>query len=946
MKKEKLQLSENALTVLQSRYLRRNEKGEIIETPETMFERVALTIAKVEKNYGKTDVEVEELAEKFYTLMGTGTFLPNSPTLMNAGREMGLLSACFVLPVEDNIESIFNSIKSTALIQKAGGGTGFDFSQLRPEGDIVRSSGGKTSGPLSFMRVFSEATNAIQQGSFRRGANMGILRIDHPDILKFIRVKQDLISLSNFNLSVAVTDEFMRLLKNQPNITHTVRNPRTGDVSELRDEKTGEFYTVKKLFDLICKCSYETGEPGVIFIDTINKHNPTPHLGPIRATNPCVTGDTLIFVADDRRAVPIKQLANEQRDVHVYSRSHSGDFSIKLGRSPRLTRVNASVFEVVFEGGFSFRATADHNLFLSSGQKCAVRDLKPGDRLGGFSQDALGDAVLLKDMAVSAVRSCGHEDVYNLTVDENHTYCIAFAQIGSINSLCGVVSSNCGEQPLLFWEACTLGAINLSKFVFKLGDLTQIDFEQLKDTVHAGVRFLDNVVEANRYPLKEIEDMCLGNRKIGLGVMGWADCLYKLGLSYNSDGALDLSEKIMKFIDDESHAASEALAKEKGSFPNWKGSRWETEHNRPMRNAATTTIAPTGTISIIAGCSSGIEPLFSLSFYRNVLDGKKMTETNQVFVEYAKDKKFYSEELCERLARGESLKDASGVPAEAGRLFVTAHDIKPLYHVRMQAVFQKYCDSSISKTINFSHDASFDSFEGIYQSAWELGCKGLTVYRDGCRKNQPMSTKSGPDAVMQKEHQLSALLEKHQITVSDNGHIVPLKTPEILSCIRIRQKSPFGNMHVKISVDAKTGKELEVFAQLGKGGDVANSDLEAICRIVSLFLRCHGPLQTVVGQLSGIGSSLSVPTQDGRVMSLGDGLAKALTKYLVAKKQFGLRSLLLGDLSEAEEVPEATKPSGKSDRNAAFKIVCPECGGTLTFEEGCLKCHSCAYSAC
>ena len=779
LKRENLKLTENAKRVLEARYLKKDHEKNVVEMPEDLFYRVAKTVADAERMGLDIDKAVaDELEIRFYNLMVSGQFMPNSPTLMNAGRSMGMLSACFVLPVEDSIDGIFSSIKNTALIQKAGGGTGFDFSSLRPNGDLVTSSGGSTSGPLSFLKVFSEATEAIQQGAFRRGANMGIMNITHPDIINFINIKQDLTKLTNFNLSVSIPDAYMKKLMETPDALHEVINPRTGETSNVpRDDKKDAFWTVKEVFDLIVDCAWATGEPGLIFIDRINRDNPTPKLGRITATNPC------------------------------------------------------------------------------------------------------------------------------------------------------------GEQPLLPYEACNLGSLNLGKFVHTRDDKPFFDFEEFKEAIHLATRFLDNVIDVNRYPLPQIEEMCKANRKIGLGVMGFADALFKMNLQYDSDEAVEFGEKIMQFLNDETHNASEELANLKGTFPNWKNSVWDTKYKRNMRNAATTTVAPTGTISIIANCSSGIEPLFSLAFFRHVLNGQKMVEVNQHFLNVAKKRGFYSEKLLERIAQGEPLNKIKEIPDDIKQIFVTAHDITPEWHINMQAAFQRHCDSSISKTINFHNDATKEQVEQLYRLAFKYEVKGVTVYRDGCRLNQPMAHDK----------------KKKEEPVKDMRKVTPISIPEIMSCLRIRQKTPFGNMHVKISVEPDTGIEREVFAQLGKGGDVANSDLEAICRMLSLFLRCGGSLKLALRQLEGIGSSLSVPSKDGRVISLADGLAKAIKKYIAAKKMFGIQNLLLGkaDFSMLQNSTEwRDNDSAPKTAANAFKIKCPECSEQLVFEEGCVKCYSCGYSKC
>ncbi|GMU80160.1 MAG: hypothetical protein AMXMBFR47_00310 [Planctomycetota bacterium] len=821
-------LTKNARKVLEARYLKKNEAGECIETPADLFHRVAQTVANVEKMYGGTSADVSRWEKRFYDLMTTGDFMPNSPTLMNAGREMGMLSACFVLPVRDSIDEIFNSIKHTALIQKAGGGTGFAFDELRPTGDFISSSGGTTSGPISFWRAFSEATNAIQQGAFRRGANMGMMYIHHPDILKFLHAKQDLTQFTNYNISVKVTDAWMDEFNADPDSPHVVRNPRTGAcflipkdveiwkydvrslieinavkpieskdpkaayftapelVGELPEVLAGKVYTKRDIWNIIIQNAWQTGEPGVVFIDRINEANPTPHVGRMEATNPC------------------------------------------------------------------------------------------------------------------------------------------------------------GEQPLLPYEACNLGSVNLGSFI--RNECTPdafVDWDALRECVHASTRFLDNVIDANNYPLPEIDAICKSNRKIGLGIMGFADALYKLNIAYNSDAGVAMGEQFMKFVNDEAHNCSEALARDRGCFPNWKGSHWETKYQRLMRNSCTTTVAPTGTISIISNCSGGIEPMFSLAFIRNVLRGQKqgekpLVEVNDTFLKVAKARGFYSEALLERIATEGTLAHIDEIPQDVKDVFVCAHDIAPEWHMQMQAGFQRHNDSSISKTINFAHDSSVEDVEKIYRLAYELRCKGVTVYRDGCRNFQPMALKDS-----EKKH--AAATESAHSTTSATAsapaaakpaksepchaaapaaapvgaasaqpvsapaprvpaRLDPADLPEIVSGLRIRQMTPFGNMHVKITVDPRSDRELEVFAQLGKGGDVATSDLEAICRMISLWLRSGGSLKHVIKQLEGIGSSLQIPTKFGRIMSLGDGLACALKKYMRAKERFGLKPLLLGevDLSQLD----------------------------------------------
>lgn len=594
--KRQLALSENAIRALRSRYLRKDADGRIVETPRELFVRVARAVAAAESNYGATTSDVETVAENFYSAMVAGVFLPNSPTLMNAGRSLGMLSACFVLPIEDSIEGIFDSVKHAAQIQKAGGGTGFAFDRLRPAGDTISSSGGRTSGPISFWRVFSEATRAIQQGAFRRGANMGMMSVTHPDILKFITAKNDLGAFENFNISVKVTDAFMSALRSDPQGPHAVRNPRTGreyylpldpDVAgcELDDlipaggKPSRRVYTRGDIWRTIVESAWATGEPGLCFIDTVNAGNPTPALGRIEATNPC------------------------------------------------------------------------------------------------------------------------------------------------------------GEQPLLDYEACNLGSIDLAKHVRD----GQLDESALRATIRMGVRFLDDVIDVNDYMIPAVENRSRGNRKIGLGIMGLADAMFELRIKYDSDEGIAFARRVASLLAEEAFAASEALARERGEFPNWPGSTWDTREHRPMRNAAVATIAPTGTLSILAGCSGGIEPVFALAFHRRILEGQEMIEVSAPFRRYAERRGFWSDKLASRLARGVGLSEIPGADREAIELFVTAHRIAPAWHVRMQAAFQEFIDGAISKTINMPESSTSGDVDEVYRLAYDLKCKGVTVYRNNCRPLQPMA---------------------------------------------------------------------------------------------------------------------------------------------------------------------------------------------------------------
>ena len=567
-----VKLTHNALKVLEERYFLRNDRGNIIETPEQLFRRVASAVASADRFYGKDGTEIKKTEEDIFQLMNNLEFLPNTPTLMNAGTELGQLSACFVIPVEDNIPSIFEAVRIMAIIHKTAGGTGFSFSKIRPRGDLVKSTHGIASGPLSYMKIFDVATETIKQGGKRRGANMGVLRVDHPDILEFIQAKSNEGFLTNFNISVAVTDKFMQAVEKNQN--YELINPRTkSSVKKLN---------ARKVWKMMIEYAWKTGDPGVIFIDEINRTNPTSHIGLIESTNPC------------------------------------------------------------------------------------------------------------------------------------------------------------GEQPLHPYESCNLGSINLSKMV----ENGEMNWRKFEDTIKKCVHFLDNVIDANKYPLKEIEKMTNANRRIGFGVMGFADMLIQLGIPYNSEDALQLGERLMKFVESTSHKESIELGKERGSFPNFKGSLWNKKGYVSMRNASVTTIAPTGTISLISGCSSGIEPLFAIVFERHILDGKKLIEINPLFEKVAKERGFYSEKLMKKIARYGSVQKIKEVPKDLKKIFVTAHDISPDWHVKMQAGFQKYTDNAVSKTVNLSHNAPIKDVEKIYWLAYKLKCKGVTVYRYGSKPDQVLNLES------------------------------------------------------------------------------------------------------------------------------------------------------------------------------------------------------------
>jgi ribonucleoside-diphosphate reductase alpha chain len=735
--KEGVPLSDNALTVLTRRYLKKDVNGNVIESPEQMFRRVAHHIAIAEKKYSDA-APVDKVEDTFYRMMTEFRFLPNSPTLMNAGRRLGQLAACFVLPVDDSMEGIFNSLKNAALIHKSGGGTGFSFSRLRPKKSMVGTTGGIASGPISFMKIFNTATEQVKQGGTRRGANMGILRVDHPDIMEFITCKNNNKELNNFNISVAVTDVFME----------AVGEDRNYDLIDPRDNKKVAEASGREVYEAIVKQAWENGDPGIIFLDRINRDNPTPELGEIESTNPC------------------------------------------------------------------------------------------------------------------------------------------------------------GEQPLLPLEACNLGSINLAKYVIESQVDPAIDYEGLKDLIWWCVRFLDNTIDMSKYPLSEIDEMVKGNRKIGLGVMGFADMLYQLKIPYNSEKALQIAEEVMYFVQKESHEASKYLAEERGVFPNFERSVFKEKEGCRYRNATTTTIAPTGTLSIIADCSSGIEPLFALSFVRRVMDNDELLEVNPYFEIVAKERGFYSHEMMDRIAKKGSIRDMDEIPEDVREIYVTAHDVSPEWHIRMQAAFQKHTDNAVSKTVNLPMDATIDDVSKVYNLAYKLECKGVTIYRDGSKENQVLSFDNKG--------------EKAASSMAD----VKIR-PETLEGFTTKMVTGMGNLYV--TVTEYEAEPFEIFATIGKSGRSTTAKTEAIGRLVSLALRSGIKVEKIVEQLKGIGGEHPVFQKDGLVLSIPDAIARVLeNRYLKNKdykKRYKHEKSLLGE-------------------------TCPECGQTMSFEEGCVTCHFCGFTKC
>ncbi len=733
---KRLVLSDNAERVLTRRYLKKDGDGKVVETPEQMFRRVARHIAKAEEKYGDAE-HVQRIEEKFFDLMTEFKFLPNSPTLMNAGRSLGQLAACFVLPVEDSMEGIFGALKNAALIHKSGGGTGFSFSRLRPKNSTVGTTGGIASGPVSFMKIFNTATEQVKQGGTRRGANMAVLRVDHPDIMEFIFSKADNCSLNNFNISVGVTDAFME----------AVANDTEYDLIDPRDRQPVARLNAREVFLALVKQAWKNGDPGVIFLDRVNRDNPTPGLGAIESTNPC------------------------------------------------------------------------------------------------------------------------------------------------------------GEQPLLAMEACNLGSINLAPFVQQTDDGPQIDFDGLKETVRWSVRFLDDTIDMSKYPLPEISEMVRGNRKIGLGVMGFADMLFQLEVPYNSEKALEVAGSVMRFIQQTAWEASQDLAEERGVFENYDQSIYK-DRGLKLRNATTTTIAPTGTLSIIAGCSSGIEPLFALSFVRNVMDNDRLLEINPYFEKIAKERGFDSRDLMDAIAKKGSIGDFAEIPQEVQEIFVTAHDVSPEWHVRMQAAFQKYTDNAVSKTVNLPRDATVEDVEQVYHLAYQLDCKGVTIYRDGSKQNQVLSF-------------------GHQSEADSRFMTAVKERPETLIGFTTKVKTGMGNLY--LTVTEYDGKPFEVFATIGKSGRSTTAKTEAIGRLVSLALRSGVKVEKIVEQLKGIGGEHPVFQNGGLVLSIPDAIARVLEKRYLS-----------GDAANRYRKTE----------NSLLGEKCPECGQTVSFEEGCMTCHFCGFNKC
>ncbi|MBZ0160838.1 MAG: ribonucleoside reductase class II [bacterium] len=1197
------QWSESALRVLNERYLMRDGTG-AKETPEEMCWRVAVAIAKAERQWGRSETEAREVAESFYDVMVEGRFLPNSPTMMNAGKENGMqYSACFVLPVDDSMEGIFEAVKRAAIIHQSGGGTGFAFSRLRPKDTLVKSTGGKASGPISFLRVFNAATEAVKQGGARRGANMGILRVDHPDILEFIDCKLDG-GITNFNISVAATETFMdALVKDE---TYGLVDPHTKLV-------TGHL-RAHEVFHRIVQAAWRTGDPGMVFIDRINASpaNPIPQDELIEATNPCIVGDALVptdrgllkmenlvatygqggvavqvdprlqpaqllvwegthnvplsaygygclpitraFCSGERETVTVRTkggfeltctpdhrfmtergwvaagnlklgadrilvqgnpgvfaddprlpfpITNEfrGRNGRVYRHAlpttwsrelglvlgwlvgdgwlrwgdkncrvgftfGAGDMAVAerlkpvldewYGRPVRIVERVRGVRHLSYHGTFFvdfFRAlgvraveaenkvvpetlftapqdavigflqalfTADGTvrdnpksnsswialssksrellrgvqlLLLNLGIKSQILDRSRPARVGLFPAHVTpsgtrtyGSDGILFELAifgqsrdrfrreigflglkqqrlenvryrgfytqrfsdiVVAVEPSGVRKVYDLTEPQSHSMVAN-----------GFVVHQCGEQPLGPNDACNLGSVNLARYYLpsiptNARVAERIDWVGLEQVVRTAVRFLDDVIDVNPYPLKDITEEVLKNRRIGLGVMGWADLLLELGIPYDSDEAVRLGEEIMGFIRRIGHDASEKLAEARGPFPRWARSIYKGQ--KPLRNATVTTIAPTGTISIIVGCSSGIEPIFAVAF-SHIVGDRHLTFVNPIFEEIAKRRGFYSEELMRRVAERGTVRGLEGVPDDVQRVFITAHEIEPIWHVKMQAAFQKQTDNGVSKTINLPNSATPEDIAKAYMTAHELGCLGITVFRDGCKGTQVLHLGTGAKHAVSPV-ETPALSEGEGVaqqetpealpTVAGTGFEAVLKVkprPRTMKGVTYRSETPLGTAFITVNQNGE-GEPFEVFASVGKAGSDTSAVSEAIGRLISMILRLPSPMSPrervaqIVNQLSGIGGRRPMGFGKDRVRSLPDAIAQVLSEY-IGLTEPGLQEILAARLSDGPQGAGGTASVKAGD-------MCPDCGlATLVYEEGCQKCYSCGFSEC
>jgi len=1179
-------LTDNALRVLQKRYLKKDDKGRVIETPKELFARVAWNLAQAERNYGASEAQVEETARRFYRIIANLEFLPNSPTLMNAGLELQLLSACFVIPVDDSLVGIFDALKQQALIHQGGGGTGFAFSRLRPKGDFVKSTMGVASGPVSFMKIFDASTQTVKQGGKRRGANMGILRVDHPDILEFITCKDKTTEVTNFNISVAITDKFMEAMK--AGTKYDLVNPRNHEVVGQLD--------AREVLDKIAFQAWKNGEPGLFFIDENNRRQPTPNVGDMEATNPCVTGDTLVStglglisieeIADrypnggislvtDRR-VPA-EVVTESNGMLLASRDEA-ERGTRLGPMVAAWRTGVKpVWKVATKSGFELTATADHKVLTTAGW-VSIDELVPGahklliqsgegrfpedkqlpfkpsniyigengkttmlnlptewsrelglvlgwlvgdgwlrsgdkncrvgftfakndapmfaslkpilnqwygrnirgvrrangvyhlsyhsrffveffERLGvkpvdsamktvpeallraprdaviGFlqalftadgtvrdspksnsswialtskSRELLRGAQLLllnlgiksqildrgrppRDTGFRYTKKDGTQRVYRsdgilyelaIFGESRHLFKeeVGFldekqARLGAVrfrgfhtakfadvlvakesrgdqevfdlteamshSMICnGLVVRQCGEQPLLPYESCNLGSIDLARHMKRnAAGRWDVDWKRLEGTIRATVRMLDDVIDMNAYPVKEIEEMTRATRKIGLGVMGFARMLFMLEVPYDSKEGVEWGRKIMRFIQETGYNESAKLAEERGVYPAWEGSRHQ-EKGLHVRNSYVTTVAPTGTLSMIADTSGGCEPEFSLIWYKRVMDGEELPYFLDYFEEVAKREGFWRDDLVQKILDNHgSPRGLKQVPEKWQRVFATAHDVAPEWHVRMQAAFQDWCDAAVSKTINLPREATVEDVKKAYLLAYELHCKGITVYRDGSREDQVLNI-----GVAEAEKPKQVRVE----VPSEPAALRPRARPDVITGRTQKILTGYGALYVTVNEDEKG--LFEVFAQIGRGGGYTASFTEGIARLVSLCLRSGVPVDEIIDQLEGIRSPRIAVDHGERVYSIPDAIAKAIKRHIGMQKT-GVQPPVetfdeLGGAVETDIELEKESRDAAELLKKGLNPECPECGKPLVFEEGCVKCHACGYSEC
>src|SRR3989475_446664 len=1076
-------LTDNALRVLQKRYLKKDDKGRVIETPKELFARVAWNLAQAERNYGASEAQVEETARRFYRIIANLEFLPNSPTLMNAGLELQLLSACFVIPVDDSLVGIFDALKQQALIHQGGGGTGFAFSRLRPKGDFVKSTMGVASGPVSFMKIFDASTQTVKQGGKRRGANMGILRVDHPDILEFITCKDKTTEVTNFNISVAITDKFMGAMK--AGTKYDLVNPRNHEVVGQLD--------AREVLDKIAFQAWKNGEPGLFFIDENNRRQPTPNVGDMEATNPCVTGDTL--VSTELGLIPIEEIADrypnggislvtdrrvsaevvsESNGMLLASRDQaerrwlvgdgwlrSGDKNCRVGftfaksdapvfatlrpilnrwygRNIRGVKMANGVYHLSYHSRFfvdffeklgvrpvdsaekevpRFLFTApraavvgflqglftadgtirDHRncnssgialtsksrkllqgvqlLLLNLGIRSRVLNRSRAPRMALFTyvtkageRRAYGsDGVLYelfifgesrhrfecevgfldeKQAELSHVRyprfyqtkfedplktkeQVGDREVFDLTEAASHSM------------VCnGIVVRQCGEQPLLPYESCNLGSIDLARHMKRsAAGRWDVDWKRLEGTIRATVRMLDDVIDMNAYPVKEIEEMTRATRKIGLGVMGFARMLFMLEVQYDSKEGVEWGRKIMRFIQETGYNESAKLAEERGVYPAWEGSRHQ-EKGLHVRNSYVTTVAPTGTLSMIADTSGGCEPEFSLIWSKRVMDGEELPYFLEYFEEVAKREGFWTPDLVQRIqenqGRGRGLE---GGPEEWQKVFAVSFDVSPQWHVRMQAAYQDNADSAVSQTINMPREATVEDVKKAYLLAFDLKCKGITVYRDGSREDQVLNI-GVAEAEKPKAIHVEVPPEPAVVRPRARRAVITARTQQILT--------GYGALYVTVNEDEKG--LFEVFAQIGRGGGYTASFTEGIARLVSLCLRSGVPVDEIIDQLEGIRSPRIAVDHGERVYSIPDAIAKAIKRHIGMQKT-GVQPPVetydeLGCAVETDvELEKESRASAELLRKG-LNPECPECDKALVFEEGCVKCHSCGYSEC